>query len=232
MGTLNTTPDPRWNPLYRIGGICLFLTGLFYFAAVVLAQFLGPPPADTEPYLRSLAAHRGLAFVNYAGFAVADLLLVPATLALYLALRHLARSAMLIGTGFIVFWLIVDLAVTEFNSLTLVILSRHSDAQSVAAAHFPLATMPIATFFSFVVSSIGTLIVAIVMLKGVFGKVTAWAGIVACVEGIGGGFYVIYPALAVLLLPCMIAYGLWGVLAGARLFRLGTPQAHALAAAR
>lgn len=44
---------------------------------------------------------------------------VPATLALYLGLRHLARSAMLIGTGFIVFWLIVDLAVTEFNSLTL-----------------------------------------------------------------------------------------------------------------
>lgn len=56
--------------------------------------------------------------------------------------------------------------------------------------------MPIATFFGFVVSSIGTLIVAIVMLKGVFGKVTAWAGIVACVEGIPGGFYVIYQPLA------------------------------------
>ena len=92
--------------------------------------------------------------------------------------------------------------------------------------------MPAATFFSFVVSSIGTLIVAIVMLKGMFSKVTAWAGIVACVEGMVGGFYVIYPPLAVLLVPSMIAYGLWGVLAGARLFRLGTPRAHALAVAR
>src|SRR5690349_16825437 len=97
MGTLNTTPDPRWSTLYRIGGICLFITGLFYFAAVVLAALLGPPPADAERYLRSLAAHSGLAFVNYAGFAVADLLLVPATLALYVGLRHLARSAMLVG---------------------------------------------------------------------------------------------------------------------------------------
>lgn len=232
MGTLNTTPDSGWNTLYRIGGICLVITGLFYFAAVVLAALLGPPPADAEPYLRSLAAHSGLAFVNYAGFALADLLLVPATLALYVGLRQLARSAMLVGTGFIISWLIVDLAVTEFNSLTLVLLSRHSDAQSIAAARFPLATMPIATFFSFVVSSIGTLIVSIVMLKGVFSKVTAWAGIIACMEGIVGGFYVIYPPLAVLLVPCMIAYGFWGVLAGSRLFRLGTRQGHAIATAR
>jgi hypothetical protein len=231
MGTLKTAPDPGWNSLYRIGGICLLITGLFYFAAVVLATLLGPPPADAEPYLRSLATHPGLALANYAGFAVADLLLVPATLALYLVLRHLARSAMLVGTGLIIFWLIVDLAVTEFSSLTLVMLSRHPDAQSIAAAHFPLAAMPIATFFSFVVSSIGTLIVAMVMLKGVFSKVTAWAGIVACVEGIVAGFYVIYPPLAALLVPCMIAYGLWGVLAGARLFRLGTPQARASEAA-
>ena len=79
------------------------------------------------------------------------------------------------------------------------------------------------------------MIVAIVMLKGIFSKVTAWAGIVACVEGIVGGFYVIYPPLAVLLVPCMIAYGLWGVLAGARLFaerlclrvaQTATPTAH------
>ena len=224
-------PEPGWNSLYRFGGICLFATGLFYFAAVVFAMLLGQPPADAEPYLRSLATHPGLAFANYAGFALVDLLLVPATLALYLALRHLARSAMLVGTGLIVFWLIVDLAVTEFNSLALVMLSRHPDAQSIAAARFALATMPVATFFSFVVSSIGTLIVAIVMLKGVFSKVTAWAGIVACVEGIAGGFYVIYPPLAALLVPCMIAFGLWGVLAGVRLFRLGTPRARAFAAA-
>src|SRR5690349_1109312 len=107
MGTLHTAPDPGWNSLYRIGGICLFITGFFYFAAVVLAMLLGPPPADTEAYLRSLAAHPGLAFVNYAGFAVADLLLIPATLALYVGLRQVARSAMLVGAGLIISWLIV-----------------------------------------------------------------------------------------------------------------------------
>ena len=222
MSPTPNLPDPAWSPLYRSGGVCLFATGVFYFAAIVLAMLLGQPPADAEPYLRSLATHPGLAFANYAGFAIVDLLLVPATLALYFSLRHLARSAVLVGTGLVVFWIIVDLAVTEFNSLTLVLLSRHPDPASIAAARFPLATMPIATFFSFVVSSAGTLILSIVMLKGVFHKVTAFAGIVACVEGILGGFFVVYPPLAVLLIPCMVAYGLWGVLAGAQLWRLGT----------
>jgi hypothetical protein len=36
--------------------------------------------SQLRSYLRSLAAHRGLAFVNYASFAIADLLLDPATL--------------------------------------------------------------------------------------------------------------------------------------------------------
>jgi hypothetical protein len=69
------------------------------------------------------------------------------------------------------------------------------------------------------------------MLRGVFGKPTAYAGIVAALTGFVGAFYLAYPPLQWLFLPSMIAYGLWGVLAGARLFRLGAPQARAVAAA-
>ena len=63
------------------------------------------------------------------------------------------------------------------------------------------------------------------MLRGgIFGKPTAYAGIAAAVTGIVGGFYLVYPLLGLLLLACLIAYGVWGVLAGARLWRLGTAQ--------
>ena len=75
------------------------------------------------------------------------------------------------------------------------------------------------------VSSIGLLIVSLVMLKGVFSKVTACAGIVASVEGIVGGFYMVVPALALLLVPCLIAFGIWSVLAGSTLYKLSARPA-------
>lgn len=39
-----------------------------------------------------------------------------------------------------------------------------------------------------------------------------------------GGFYVFLPALLVLASPTLVAFGLWCVLAGSRLYRLGKPQ--------
>jgi hypothetical protein len=96
METPNTAPDPGWNSLYRIGGICLFAAGVFYFVATALAVVL-PAPTNAETYLRALAEHRRVAFAYFAGSALADVLLVPAALALYFALRHLARTAVLLA---------------------------------------------------------------------------------------------------------------------------------------
>jgi hypothetical protein len=91
----------------------------------------------------------------------------------------------------------------------------------VGAAAFALATLPLATFFSYVVSSIGLLIISVVMLRGVFSRITALAGIIASVGGIVGGFYVVLPVLALLLTPCLVAFGIWALLAGIRLLQLG-----------
>jgi len=81
--------------------------------------------------------------------------------------------------------------------------------------------VPLATFYSWVVSSVGVLIISIVMLKGVFGKLIAYLGIVVGIVGTVGGFYVFLPALLVLASPTLVAFGLWCVLAGIRLYRLG-----------
>lgn len=102
-------------------------------------------------------------------------------LALYLALKHIAKNTMLLATGLMAVFVIVDVAITEANQLTLVTLTQHAAtavsatqrAASMAAANYALATLPLATFYSWVVSSIGVLIISIVMLKGVFGKLTA-----------------------------------------------------------
>ena len=221
--------DQSWKGVFRVGGICLLVIGVVYLIGAVLSIILGPPPSSGELYLKSLAGHTMLAQVNFGLFALTDFLLVPAALALYLALKHLAKNPMLIAAGLLALFLVLDLAITELNSLTLVSLTQHYAAATsaaqrsayVAAADYALATIPIATFFSYMVSSLGLLITSLVMLKGVFNRPTALLGIVASIEGIVGSFYVFFPALAGLLVPSLITFGLWALFAGTRLYKFG-----------
>jgi hypothetical protein len=219
--------DAEWHGLYRVGGLCLLATGVIFMAGAIAGQVMGPPPADADAYLNALAARPRLALALYALFALTDVLLVPATMALYLTLRQTARGAMAVAMGLIALYVFVDLAVTETDSLALVALARHLGGAERAAAYFALAILPAATFFSYFISSVGFLIVSVLMLRGPYRRVAAYAGIVACVEGIVGAFYVVYPPLAILLPPCLVAFGLWGVLSGARLWKVGAGESAA-----
>jgi hypothetical protein len=231
-----SAPDPSWNGVYKVGGVCLLLAGLAIFAVAILSIVIGPPPGGAEEYLQALARHASAAALNFGLFALADVMLLLGVLAIYLALRHIAKNAMLIATALLVLFVVLDLAITELNSLTLVALTQHYAAATtetqraayVAAADYALATLPIGTFLSYFVSSVGLLIASIVMLRGVFSRPTALAGIVASVAGILGGFYLIFPPLALLLTPSLIAFGLWALLAGVRLYKLGRLQPAAL----
>lgn len=222
-------PDPGWKGVYSVGGMGMIVTGAIFLLGAVFAVMIGPPPSGSEPYLKALAEHAKLALANFGLFTLTDFLLLPAVMALYLSLKHISKNAMLIAAGLMLLYVFLDLAVTELNSLTLVALARRyatttnevQRSAAVAAASYALATLPIATFCSYVVSSIGFLIVSVVMLKGVFSKLTAYVGIVACIEGIVGGFYVVLPPLAVLLVPSLIAFGIFSSLAGLRLYALG-----------
>jgi hypothetical protein len=224
-----------WRMLHRVGGPCLIGAGVCYVAGAVLSNIIGPAPGGGEEYLRALAGHATLSQINFVLFALADLLFVPAVLSLFQALKHLARSAVLVATGLIAVFIVLDLGVTEVNSLSLVALTRQYAAAgseslraaAVAAANFARVTLPIATFLSYTVSSVGFLIFGIVMLKGVFRRGTAYLGIVATSAGIVGGFYVVLPALGVLLSPCLVAFGVFLVLAGLRLYRLAAPSGRA-----
>jgi hypothetical protein len=224
--------DPSWKGVYRVGGVCLFLFGLIYLTNVILGILLGPGASDSVQYLRSLADHPSLARVSYGLYSLADFLFVPAILALYLALKHIAKNTMLLATALMAVFIVVDLAITEANSLTIVTLTQHAAtatsetqrAAYMAAANYALATLPLATFYSWVVSSVGVLIISIVMLKGVFRKLNAYLGIAVGIVATVAGFYVFLPALAVLALPSLVAFSLWCLLAGGRLYRLGKPQ--------
>ena len=225
--------DPSWKGVYRVGGVCLLLAGLIYLIEVTLNSFWGMPGAtDSVHYLQSLAAHPHEAQVQYGLYSLADFLFVPGLFALYLALRHIAKNPMLIATGLMAVFIVVDVAITEPNSLTIVALTQHAAAATSAtqqaaymvAANYALAALPLATFYSWVVGCVVVLIASIVMLKGTFVKLISYLGIVAGIMGIVAGFYVYVPALVVLATPTLFAFGLWWVLMGIRLYRLGNQQ--------
>jgi len=223
--------DPSWKGVYRVGGICLLLAGLIYLVNIPLGWGI-PGATDSVQYLQSLAAHPHQAQVVYGLYSLTDLLFVPGVLALYLALKRIAKNPMLIATGLMAVFIVVDLAITEANSLTIVALTQHAAAATsataraayLAAALYALPTVALATFYSWMGPLVVVLIASIVMLKGVFGKLTAYLGIVTGIVGIVASFFVYVPALALLAIPVLLAYGLWWVLVGIRLYRLSKPQ--------
>ena len=221
--------DLSWKEVYKVGGICLFIAGMIFIVVVILSMLLGPAPSSSEAYLQSLAINTLVARVNFGLYALSDILFIPVLLALFLSLKPINKSAMLIAAGLMAFYVITDFGITELNSLMLVSLTQKYAAAAndlersiaISAATYALATLPLATFCSYLVSSVSLVIIGMVMLNGVFNKPTALLAITAGVEGTLGAFYVIVPALTAFLVPALITYGLWALFAGTRLFRLG-----------
>jgi len=225
--------DPTWKGVYKAGGLAMVMIGILYLVGSTLGYYLGGTPGNSQAYLQSLAARPTLAQITYWIFGLADILFIPAILGLYLALKEINKNAMLIATGILGFMFVLDLGITELNTLTLVSLTQNyaaatSDAQRavyLAAENWELATLPIATFFSWIGPSSGFLIASIVMRNGSFGRNTARLGMIANGLGIVCGFYFLYPVpvLAFFLTPTLILYGAWLIATGRRLYKLGRP---------
>lgn len=231
LAEAQSTVDVSWKGVYRIGGIALVAAGILVLIGTTFGYYLGTPPGNNEAYLQALANHPALARLTYWSWVFIDILLIIGMLGLYLALKGINKNAMLVAAGLVGLFLILDLGITEFNSLTLITLTQSyaaatSDAQRLAyqaAENWGLATIPIASFFSWMGPSTGFLIVAIVMQKSGFGKFTANLGMISNGLGILCSLYFLLPVplLSILLTPVLIAYGIWHIAAGRRLFRLG-----------
>src|SRR5258705_13714318 len=115
--------DPDWKCLYRVGGISAFVLGLAYLIIIALYVAVGAPPKDAEAHLAYLARHTR-AWWGILGLSVlTDFLFVPVASALYLALKGINRSAMLLATACVGLFVVLDLAVTWTNYALLITLS-------------------------------------------------------------------------------------------------------------
>ena len=230
--------DHGWDRLYRIGGVCFILIGIWYVFAnfwsliegIPGPGFATPPVATSAQYFNILANYPNASAIFYSGYSATDFLLFPAILALYFALKGVGKNITIVAVALAAVWGVMDLGVTEFNSLVLVSLAQSYNAATdattkaayLAASNYALGAIPIATFYSYFIGSLAFLLVSLVMFRGVFRFITAPVGIVANALGIVVAFVLFDPAdLRNLIVPTLMIYGFWNILVGAQLYRLG-----------
>jgi len=229
QGVAIAGPDPSWRPLYRIGGVSAWIFVAMICAAVALAIATPPPPtAGGTATLSYIAAHRRLYIVEQQLWLVPGVFAMVTYLALYPALKHLDRSLAALGAvvGGSAWALTLAIPTTTTGAPALVYLSDQFMAAADPARRAVFATAAEAliaqnrtTVVVGPLTTVGMLIVAIVMLKGVFPKAVAYLGVATGVLGISAealrmvfeGFYVIYGVL----LP------IWMGAVGWNLYRLG-----------
>ena len=190
-------------------------------------------PATAESYLQLVSQHQALANFLWSWWILGDFLMILPTLAIYMVLRRNGNTLALVGTLIVGFYLLIDLSVTELNSLTLVSLSQGyagaaTDAlraSFVSAAAYGFAALPLETVLSFGIGSVGWLLWCFPMARSVFGRKTAVYGAIVNIVGIigaaapvtGGAAQASPLGIFQFLAPPLI--GIWFVALGVRLYR-------------
>lgn len=220
--------DVKW--LYRVGGIAAVVLALAYAVTIPIYAYVGAPPRGAEAWFAYVDGKTGLWWAILILSILTDFLFIPVALALYAALKNVRRNLLLVGLGFVVLFAVLDLAVTWPNYAALITLGEGyaaatSDVQRAAltaAATYADAVLPYSlSVYSIIVISFGILLVAWVMRRSVFNRLTAYVGLATGILGIGGtlGGYLI-PALGAAVILTSILTIIWLLLAGSRLYRL------------
>jgi hypothetical protein len=186
--------SPAWGPLYRIGAVSAGLFVALLAAAVVLAVATPPPPtAGGAATLDFIVAHRTLYVLHQQLWLVPGVFAAVVYLALYPALKPLHPSLAALGcaVGGIAWALTLAMPTTSTGAPALVYLSdRYAAAGEptrraafVAAAEGLIAVNRTPTAVG-VLTTVGMLVVSLVMLRGVFPRWVAYLGIATGLLGV------------------------------------------------
>lgn len=218
--------------LYRISGLSAMVLVMAYLSITGLYIAGGVLPEDTEAQLQQFAKQETAWWIILGLSVLTDFLFLPIAIALYQILKEINRNAILAGTGLLVLFVVLDLAVTWPNYASLLVLSHKygatisetRQASLIAAANGAAAVLASGLFavYAILLPSLGILIIGLVMLKGIFKKLTAWLGIVTGLLGlisVIGPFFA--PALGKLVIITSVLTTIWIGLAGFQFFKLG-----------
>ncbi|MDR3773690.1 MAG: hypothetical protein P4L26_10105 [Terracidiphilus sp.] len=216
-------PDQKlW---YRVGSIAAIVLGIGYIVIFPLYARVGAPPSGGEAWFIYLPGKTNLWWAILGISVFTDFLYVPLALALYLALKMVNKNLMLVATAFIGLFVVLDLAITWSHYASILMLySKYSMATSevqragyLAAANYGSAvlTSPLEVVYAIVTLSFGILVSGVVMLRGVFDKITAYLALATGVSGIAS-----LTGFTVAIIGNALFATVWLFFVGYRLYRL------------
>lgn len=186
--------DASWRSLYRIGGLCALLFVMFNLVAITLDLRAPPPVTGGVATLEFIAVHRTSYILEQILWLAPGLFAMIVFGALYPALKHLNQSYAALGAliGAAAWALTLAIPTTSRGAPALVYLSDQYVATTNATQRAVFATAAEALIAQNntptlvgILTPVGILLLALVMLKGIFPKSVAYLGIVTGVLGIG-----------------------------------------------
>lgn len=215
--------EQKW--VYRVGGLSALAIGIAYIIIILLYARVGAPPIGGQAWLEYLTGKTSIWWAIIDVSILTNFLFVPVAFALFVALQKVNRNVMLIAVTFVGLFVVLELAVNWSSYVALVMLSvdyaaATSDEQRaiyIAAASYPSAVLasPLALIYAIGTLSFGFLLTGLVMINGVFNKVTAYVGVIT---GLLGLVAVAGWSLAVILNATFAT--IWLLLVGVRLNQL------------
>ena len=217
--------DKSWKGLYKSGGFSLFAGGIILIAFLLsVFIFRVDLPLTADAVLENPVPPVTL----YLAAALGELLLIPAALGLYFSLKDVNKSRMLIALAF---WFI---AVTMYlvsrgQIMSLLQLSRNympisSDFTRTAYLVSAQQAIEVANIYgnmALMLHQVGAIIIGLVMFKGVYGRrvgyLVTFAGSMAFI----GTFGIVLKPLALFTLLGLILTGVWQIIVGVKLYKLG-----------
>jgi hypothetical protein len=204
------------------GAISSILVSVFIIVALVSGLLAGPSPQDVAQALVRIDANKLLVTLGLGANIIIALFLIPVIPAVYLALREVHQTytllaAIIVGIG------VVTSLLTSSTRYALVRLSDSYASASpadrtaiVAASNAMTGSSNVSSTETGILFGVATILISLVMLRGVFSKWVGWVGIVAGILALIS----LIPLLSILFFAGSIVYIIWFIGIGARLYRL------------
>ena len=219
------TVDRSWKGVYKWGGVSLFAGGailvIFLLSVFIFRVAL---PLTPQAVLENPVAPVTL----YLLAALGELLLLPAALGLYLSLKGVNKNHMLIAAAS---W---SIAVTMYlvsrgQIISLLPMSgRYVAATSasmrvayLASADQAIEVANIYGNMALMLHQVGSIILGLVMLKGVYGRRTGYLVTVVGTMTFIGTFGVVLRHLSFFTLFGLMLTAVWQIVVGVKLYKLG-----------
>ena len=217
--------DSSWKGVIRFGGFSLFAAGvilvIFVTSVFILQQTL---PLPAKEVLENPAPPAMLFLIAVLG----ELLLMPAGLGLFFALKNVKKSTMFIATSI---WLValvmflvsrgLILSLSQISGRYMTATSETMKAGFLASAEHAIEIQNIYAIMALICLNVASIIIGLVMLKGDFGKRIGYLVVAAGIFTLFTPFGVIMQIPIIIPFIGLVLTAVWQLIVGAKLFKLG-----------